>query len=563
MKITALYKRHTFPITIDPTDTFKIIRRKIRIEICNTINLSHKWELRLYLHGVLMPDNIVANDIGLKSGDRLHCRFKEKISSELLVLVKYDKRTVELREKICFETSTVEHLRVLLQNKLGIPVSLFRLVQVKESVLNLKEHRRELFDIHTLKHYDITEGDIIHLEVWKNTKSFLIGALKGDIIQTLNSIPSYYDNSDLNRYLLRVALFIAAHKNFAKLAVQIMQRGIRCEEAVGEHPSRQWCVRQSHPEVHKTAVHQAAEQGSLDCLQLFLRHSPASVIKQDGYKLTPSNLASLHRKMECWKLLISSQFMYYKIRGIRLTVYARIMQWCYKARERIMCFKGQPLFLQSNLKNPNRVVLGNALTVNGVECDSFDSMCDDCTKLPAKVNKKSRDTHVPVVKRSEEMLKFPSRKISVRQFNLNKSLRISSPPIKSDQWKVPITAKIVRNEHSSKSIQPKKEGIPILFSALHDSKLYANSPKFNTFPEHAGNRIHSKKSILKSSSKCRSQTEDLLLRTTGLSSRDIAQQCLKLGLLFEKRGWWTQMDVAMRSSKNIIQRREEGKNYFN
>lgn len=227
MKITALYKRHSFPIIIDPTDTFKIIRRKIRIEICSRINLSHEWELRLYLHGVFMPDNIVANDIGLKSGDRLQCRFNEKINSALLVFVKYDKRTVELREKICFETSTVEHLRVILQNKLGIPVSLFRLVQVKQSGLNLKEHRREFFDIHTLKHYDISEGDVIHLEVWKDTKGFLIGALKGDIIQTLNSIPSYYDNSDLNRYLLRVALFIAAHKNFTKLAVQIIQRGIR------------------------------------------------------------------------------------------------------------------------------------------------------------------------------------------------------------------------------------------------------------------------------------------------------------------------------------------------
>lgn len=221
-----------------------------------------------------------------------------------------------------------------------------------------------------------------------------------------------------------------------------------------------------------------------------------------------------------------------------------------------MGFKGQPLFLQSNLKNPNRFMLGNTLTVNGVKCDSFDSVCDDCRKLPAKVIKISRDPHVPVVMRSEEMLKFPSRKISVRQFNLNKSSRISSPSVKSNHWKVSSTAKIVRNDHSSESIRRKKEGkVPILFSALLDSNLYANSQRFNNFPEHAGNRIHSKKSILKSSSEYRNETEDLILRNTGLSSRDLAQQCLKLGLLFEKRGWWPQMDVAMRSSKNVLERR--------
>ena len=46
----------------------------------------------------------------------------------------------------------------------------------------------------------------------------------------------------------------------------------RCYDAVSEHPCRQWCLPQSHQDVFKAPVHQAALKGSFRTLSMFIRH---------------------------------------------------------------------------------------------------------------------------------------------------------------------------------------------------------------------------------------------------------------------------------------------------
>ena len=109
---------------------------------------------------------------------------------------------------------------------------------------------------------------------------------------------------------------------------------------MGEFCCRQWCARQSHPGVFKTPIHQAAQMGSFQCLKMFVRHSPSSVIARDGDNKTPSNYASKHKKITCWKLLIATQFVHARIGGFSLATHARIMKWCHKAKQRVEYFRG-------------------------------------------------------------------------------------------------------------------------------------------------------------------------------------------------------------------------------
>ena len=65
------------------------------------------------------------------------------------------------------------------------------------------------------------------LKVWEETRQLVVAALGGDISRTLSLIPSYIATPNLNRYCLRIVLFVAAHMDEVNLAAQILQRGIR------------------------------------------------------------------------------------------------------------------------------------------------------------------------------------------------------------------------------------------------------------------------------------------------------------------------------------------------
>ena len=189
----------------------------------------------------------------------------------------------------------------------------------------------------------------------------------------------------------------------------------RCESTVGLHPSKEWCVDQSHLEAKKSAAHQAAQRGSFQCLRFFLRHSPSCIIKKDGYNSTPGNLAARYRNIDCWKLLITSQFLFNRVDGFKLATYARVMRWCHNAKERALFFKGDSqkmVLLQSTVGRSDRTYLGNKITISGfLDKKSEKTTPQKKNKMFPEIQKKEEEqlqSHKNNLKRCKDNVIFPS-----------------------------------------------------------------------------------------------------------------------------------------------------------
>lgn len=178
-----------------------------------------RQQFMLLYNGGSLNDDCTVSEVGLVSGSTLRCRYVPTTPYVLKIHVKFLLKDIEIHDEISTENSTVGDLRTHIQNTLGIPVSVFNLQQVSE--------KRDLFDNRELSYYGIKYGDTLILDVWKGTKELLISALNDDNSHTLTNVPSYHDNPILNRYYLKVALFIAAHHDFVNLAAQVLQRGGR------------------------------------------------------------------------------------------------------------------------------------------------------------------------------------------------------------------------------------------------------------------------------------------------------------------------------------------------
>ena len=222
MKIKVAYKNQRFEMDIEKKETVHGLRNRIKDAlsiyelICpKSVDLA---KLQLLYNGVVLQDEHILYNLGVKSGDLIKCSHIEKPKVYLRVHIHFLKRIHKIREPTEVRGMTVETLKSNLQNKIGIPVSCFRL---------LSEDNVPLFDCNTLGYYDITEGSVIHMETWSKWTTFLVSALNGDLIETFENIPSFAFDPVMNRYQYRVALFIAAHMDHTQLAAQLMHRGAR------------------------------------------------------------------------------------------------------------------------------------------------------------------------------------------------------------------------------------------------------------------------------------------------------------------------------------------------
>ena len=66
---------------------------------------------------------------------------------------------------------------------------------------------------------------------------------------------------------------MAAHHGHTELASTLMKQGVRPEEPIGEHPTRQWCSPHSHVEILRAPVHEATESGQLNVLRSEAPHT--------------------------------------------------------------------------------------------------------------------------------------------------------------------------------------------------------------------------------------------------------------------------------------------------
>lgn len=225
MKINVRYGKRRYIVHILSTDTIYKVKQKIQriahvTELVTSIMSEVVPRSTLFFAGTSLHDDMIVNDIGIVSGSTLLYKYIETEKSRLKVCVNFLKKTIELGTDSDISLMTIGDIRVLLQNQIGIPVSMFYLVHP----VNVT---RELFDIHDLTYYDIHKGETLVLHLWKGTRRVVMNAMNSDISGTMSHLPDFYENPSLNRYLLRVALFIAAHFDHMKLAAQVLLQGIR------------------------------------------------------------------------------------------------------------------------------------------------------------------------------------------------------------------------------------------------------------------------------------------------------------------------------------------------
>ncbi|XP_057315937.1 protein ANKUB1-like [Hydractinia symbiolongicarpus] len=325
MRIVITFERERFAINVLSTDTVAVVKQLIEKEIQIFAELcSHncRSQLQLYFADNLLKDDTLLHDLGVISGSIIRCKYVETPVADICIDIPFLSKRIELDS---FDnTATVSNLRTILQNNLGIPVGVFKL---------LTREGLELYDVNTLEYYKLKRGSAITLELFLGVEKVLLRAINGDILQTMRYISEFKVDPKMNRFLMRVALFISAHYDHVKLASFLLRKGIRSEDPPGIHPSRTWCSEMSHPDIQKCPVHQAAQQGNINCLKLFLRHSSTCAITRDGYHNTAMTYAARNLKFDCWKLILVEQFKKNKRPGFTHASQIHLLRWLRQARD--------------------------------------------------------------------------------------------------------------------------------------------------------------------------------------------------------------------------------------
>lgn len=341
------------------SDIKGILRKKLDLDTVQSEEGENDMLLTLNYAGSNLEDEWVFSDISIPPGATLRCELIENVKTYLNVVCSYSNETLRFTEWFDVWETNVGDLKTMITEKTGLHVSVFRLVSPEG---------KEMYDCHPLKKYSVDYGDSVRLETWNGWSEFLKSATLGQLTPTMKHMVSINDDPLVSKYQLRVALFIAAHFNYPQLAAQLIKSGARCDEPVGQHPVREWCNKDVHPDHFKTPVHEAAQHGSLNCLQKFVHHNYACILAKDGHGLTPCNLARRYKKTECFKLLIAEQFRSRSTAGLTLGIYWRVRKWCERARDRAVVFhkhSPNPLLLAMENRIYKNAVVGQKVQVDG------------------------------------------------------------------------------------------------------------------------------------------------------------------------------------------------------
>lgn len=353
--------RHLLDVEVGQTvsDIKSILRKKLDLDTVQNEDGENDMLMAINYAGSNLEDDWIFTDISIPPGATLRCELQENVKTYLNVICSHSNETLRFTEWFDVWETTVGSLKTMITDKTGLHVSVFRLVSAEG---------KEMYDCHPLKKYSVDYGDSIRLETWNGWGAFLQSATLGQLTPTMKHMVSIHDDPLVFKYQLRVALFVAAHFNYTQLAAQLMKSGARCDEPVGEHPVREWCNKEVHPDHLKTAVHEAAQHGSLNCLQKFIHHNYACILAKDGNGLTPCNIARRYKKTECFKLLIAEQFRSRSTSGLTLGIYWRVRKWCERARDRAIVFhkhSPNPLLLAMENRTHRNAVVGQRVQVDG------------------------------------------------------------------------------------------------------------------------------------------------------------------------------------------------------
>ena len=261
----------------------ELLRRRFSLQ---DVEQSGDKKLALSFNTTCLQDDWVLSDVGIPSGSTLHFFLTEEKSPSLRIICIFSGETVNLYEALDGNTH-VSQLKRLVMNRTGVPYSVFR----------LSFEGNELFECHSLGHYGISPGSSVNMETWDGWNNFLNAARRGYAKQVADNLMQ--DDIEVTEYQRRVALFMAAHFGYTDLAARMLRMGVHADEPVGEHPARRWCADQNNFVLYTTPVHEAAVNGHLPVLRLFVRNSSACVAAMDGNGLTPLSLAIAYKRADC------------------------------------------------------------------------------------------------------------------------------------------------------------------------------------------------------------------------------------------------------------------------
>ncbi|KAK3084830.1 hypothetical protein FSP39_019824 [Pinctada imbricata] len=275
------------PIGSSVGEVKRMFQDKLNIHI-DEMNRKDLKILVLHYSGADLDESWCFTDLGIPAGSTIRVVMKEEVQPALYIYCTFNQETIEIVDKdLNVPLMDVEDLRTTVGNKSGLPVSIFRLVSDKGM---------EMYDGHQLYDYGLDSGSTIRLENWDGWNEFINLCIMGFTPQVLAQISQ---DEVISRFQLKVALFIAAHFGCADLARVLIKQGVRADEEIGVHPHRLWCTNQAHIETKKCAIHEATEQGQLNCLRLFVNHDITTVMAKDGHELTALNIALRRGKKPC------------------------------------------------------------------------------------------------------------------------------------------------------------------------------------------------------------------------------------------------------------------------
>lgn len=312
------------PIGSTVGEVKKMIQIKLNIFFDELVKQDKKILVVSYA-GSDLNDAWVFTDLGIIPGSTVKVCMKEEVKPVLFVKCSHSGELIEIMDDYHVEKMMVDDLRTMVSKKSGLPVSIFRLVS---------RDGMELYDRHCLFDYNIECGHTVYMENWDGWTELINYSILG---LTPSVMPLIVQDEIQSRFQLKVVMYISAHFGCVDLARTCIRSGIRPDEPIGEHPSRQWCKDDSHIETRRTAVHEAAEFGQLGVLRLFVTTDITCSMARDGHNLTPLNLALRKGQKPCASFLLTKQWVRVPItrsQSMTLQTFRRIKLWCERCKER-------------------------------------------------------------------------------------------------------------------------------------------------------------------------------------------------------------------------------------
>lgn len=313
--------------------------------------------LALIFAGSELKDSWIIGDLKIVPGSTIKLVLKTANCPSLYVYCRYNNETFSIDNINWISEMNVSELRQRISEHTGLPVSVSRLIS---------PGGQEMYDSYRLYDYNIFNGMRVVMETWDGWNDFLHYAIAGETKSVLSSISS---DEVIAKFQLKVALYISAHFGNVDLASYVMKMGIRSDEPIGEHPSRQWCYEHSNIYCLKAPVHEASYQGQYVLLRLFVSHDICCLLAKDGFGQNALAI-SLHRKMkQCASFLLAKQWTKVQISkelALPVILYSKMLLWADRAKNQVLLTQG-PEKSSIKLGNKNK----GPLVTFGVLVDGY------------------------------------------------------------------------------------------------------------------------------------------------------------------------------------------------